>query len=206
MLGGPVMPDQPDAPPAADVTSLLQAWSDGNDEALHQLLPLVEQELRRVAARYMRGERPGHTLQPTALVNEAYLRLVGVKHVRWQNRAHFLAVSARMMRRILVDMARAKGYQKRGGRMPVVPLDEVEIAAPAPGHDLVALHDALDVLAAADARKSQVVELRFFGGLTVNETAEVLAVSPDTVMRDWAFAKAWLLRELAGDGPAGPEA
>jgi RNA polymerase sigma-70 factor, ECF subfamily len=197
------MPDQPDAPSAADVTALLQAWSEGEDDALRQLMPLVERELRQVAERYMRGERPGHTLQPTALVNEAYLRLVGVQHVRWQNRAHFLAVSARTMRRILVDMARAKGYQKRGGRMPVVPLDDVEVASPEPGHDLVALHDALDALAVEDARKSQVVELRFFGGLTVNETADVLAISPETVMRDWAFAKAWLLRELAGDSAAG---
>lgn len=203
MHGGPGMSDEPDAPAAAHVTALLQAWSQGDDDALRQLLPLVERELRQVAARYMRGERPGHTLQPTALVNEAYLRLVGVQHVRWQNRAHFLAVSARTMRRILVDMARAKGYQKRGGRMPVVPLDDVEVASPAPGHDLVALHDALDALAAADQRKSQVVELRFFGGLTVNETAAVLGVSAETVMRDWTFAKAWLLRELAADPPAG---
>ena len=200
--------DPPDrsAPPApadapAQVTALLQAWSEGDDEALGRLMPLVEQELRKVAARYMRGERPGHTLQPTALVNEAYLRLVGVQHVRWQSRAHFLAVSARTMRRILVDMARAKGYQKRGGRAPLVPLDEVEVAAPAPGFDLVALHDALDALAREDGRKSQVVELRFFGGLTVQETAEVLGISPETVMRDWAFAKAWLLRELAGGAP-----
>ena len=120
-------------------------------------------------------------------------------HVRWQNRAHFLAVAARMMRRILVDQARAKGYQKRGGRAPLVPLDDVEVAAPAPAADLVALHDALDALAREDERKSQVVELRYFGGLTVEETAEVLAVSPETVMRDWRFAKAWLLRELSPD-------
>jgi RNA polymerase sigma factor (TIGR02999 family) len=198
------MPAEPDPPPPAHVTALLQAWGDGNEDALRELMPLVERELRQVAARYMRGERPGHTLQPTALVNEAYLRLVGVTHVRWQSRAHFLAVSARTMRRILVDMARAKGYQKRGGRMPMVPLDDVEVASPVPGHDLVALHDALDALAAEDARKSQVVELRFFGGLTVHETAEVLGVSPETVMRDWTFAKVWLLRELAGDTPAAP--
>jgi RNA polymerase sigma factor (TIGR02999 family) len=201
MHGGHKMSAEPDPPPPAHVTALLQAWGEGNEDALRELMPLVERELRQVAARYMRGERPGHTLQPTALVNEAYLRLVGVKHVRWQSRAHFLAVSARTMRRILVDMARAKGYQKRGGRMPVVPLDDVEVASPTPGHDLVALHDALDALAAEDARKSQVVELRFFGGLTVNEAAEVLGVSADTVMRDWAFAKAWLLRELAGGAP-----
>lgn len=203
MPGRSGMSAESDTPAAADVTALLQAWSEGDEEALRRLMPVVEHELRQVAARYMRGERPGHTLQPTALVNEAYLRLVGVKHVRWQNRAHFLAVSARTMRRILVDMARAKGYQKRGGRMPVVPLDDVEVAAPEPGHDLVALHDALDALAAEDARKGQVVELRFFGGLTVDETAEVLGISAETVMRDWAFAKAWLLRALTSDPPAG---
>ncbi len=193
----------PDSPSAARVTALLHAWGEGDQDALRQLMPLVEHELRQVAARYMRGERPGHMLQPTALVNEAYLRLVGVTQVRWQNRAHFLAVSARVMRRVLVDMARAQGYQKRGGRLPRVSVDEVDVAAPAPGHDLVALHDALEALARADARKGQVVELRFFGGLTVHETAEVLAVSVETVMRDWAFAKAWLLRELGAGGPDG---
>jgi RNA polymerase sigma factor (TIGR02999 family) len=197
------MSPDPDPPSPADVTALLQAWSQGDDDALRQLMPFVERELRQVASRYMRGERPGHTLQPTALVNEAYLRLAGVKHVHWQNRAHFLAVSARTMRRILVDMARAKGYQKRGGRMPVASLDDVDVASPEPGPDLVALHDALEALSAAGARKGQVVELRFFGGLTVNETADVLGVSPDTVMRDWAFAKAWLLRELTSERPPG---
>jgi len=191
------------SPSPAPVTALLQAWADGDQSALGALLPLVEQELRRLARHYMRGERPGHTLQPTALVNEAYLRLVGVAHVRWQNRAHFLAVAARTMRRILVDLARAKGYQKRGGRAPVVPLDDVDIAAPALAPNLVALHDALEALADVDARKAQVVELRYFGGLTVKETAEVLDVSPETVMRDWTFAAAWLLRELAPDAPAG---
>ena len=195
------MTDDAAPPPAAHVTALLQAWGGGDQAALQALLPIVEQELHRLATRYMRGERPGHTLQPTALVNEAYLRLVDVAHVRWQNRAHFLAVAARMMRRILVDQARAKGYQKRGGRAPQVPLDDVEVAAPAPAADLVALHDALDALAREDARKGQVVELRYFGGLTVEETAEVLAVSPETVMRDWKFAKVWLLRELSPDAP-----
>lgn len=192
-----------DSSPPAPVTALLQAWADGDQSALAALVPLIEQELHRLARHYLRGERPGHTLQPTALVNEAYLRLVGIAHVRWQNRAHFLAVAARTMRRILVDMARARGYQKRGGRAPVVPLDDLEVAAPVPATDLVALHDALDALARVDARKAQVVELRYFGGLTVSETAEVLAVSPETVMRDWTFAKAWLLRELAPDAPAG---
>ena len=195
------MADDATPPSPARVTALLKAWGDGDQAALQALLPLVEQELHRLAAHYMRGERPGHTLQPTALVNEAYLRLVDVAHVRWQNRAHFLAVAARMMRRILVDMARAKGYQKRGGRAPVVPLDDVDVAAPAAPTDLVALHDALDALAAVDARKAQVVELRYFGGLTVEETADVIGVSPETVMRDWKFAKAWLLRELSPDAP-----
>jgi RNA polymerase sigma-70 factor, ECF subfamily len=192
----------PDEPPTP-VTALLKAWSDGDQTALEALLPLVEQELRRLARHYMRGERPGHTLQPTALVNEAYLRLVDIAHVRWQNRAHFLAVAARTMRRILVDMARAKGYQKRGGRVPVVSLDEVDVAAAGPDADVVALHDALEALAGVDARKAHVVELRYFGGLTVEETAEVVGVAPETVMRDWKFAKVWLLRELSPHASGG---
>jgi RNA polymerase sigma-70 factor (ECF subfamily) len=198
------MSDEAEPPSPARVTALLQAWGNGDQDALPALLPLVEQELRRLARHYMRGERPGHTLQPTALVNEAYLRLVDIAHVRWQNRAHFLAVAARTMRRVLVDMARAKGYQKRGGRAPLVPLDEVDVAAPAPTTDVVALHDALDALGALDARKAQVVELRYFGGLTVDETAEVIGVSPETVMRDWTFAKAWLLRAMSPDAPPAP--
>jgi RNA polymerase sigma factor (TIGR02999 family) len=189
--------------PAARVTALLQAWGEGDPAALDALMPVLEQELRRVAARSMRGERPGHTLQPTALVNEAYLRLVQVAHVRWQNRAHFLAVAARTMRRILVDLARAKATRKRGERVALVPLDDVDVAAAAPP-DVEALHDALDALARYDARKSQVVELRYFGGLTVPETAAVLGVSPETVMRDWTFAKAWLLRELSDDDGTPP--
>ena len=192
-----------DTPPPARVTALLQAWSDGDQAALQDLLPLVEGELHRLARRYMRGERPGHTLQPTALVNEAYLRLVGVSRIRWQNRGHFLAVAARAMRHILVDLARARGYQKRGGGVAAVPLDGLDVAGATPGPDVVALHDALEALAQFDARKSQVVELRYFGGLTVEETAEVLGVSPETVMRDWKFAKAWLLRQLSPDPPAG---
>jgi RNA polymerase sigma-70 factor (ECF subfamily) len=189
--------------PAARVTALLQAWGEGDPAALDALMPVLEQELRRVAARSMRGERPGHTLQPTALVNEAYLRLAQVAHVRWQNRAHFLAVAARTMRRILVDLARAKATRKRGERVALVPLDDVDVAAAAPP-DVEALHDALDALARYDARKSQVVELRYFGGLTVPETAAVLGVSPETVMRDWTFAKAWLLRELSDDDGTPP--
>jgi RNA polymerase sigma factor (TIGR02999 family) len=192
-----------DTPPPARVTALLQAWSEGDQAALQDLLPLVEGELHRLARRYMRGERPGHTLQPTALVNEAYLRLVGVSRIRWQNRGHFLAVAARAMRHILVDLARARGYQKRGGGVAAVPLDGLDVAGATPGPDVVALHDALEALAQFDARKSQVVELRYFGGLTVEETAEVLGVSPETVMRDWKFAKAWLLRQLSPDPPAG---
>jgi RNA polymerase sigma factor (TIGR02999 family) len=148
----------------------------------------------------MAGERGGHSLQATALVNEAYLRLIDVQHVDWQNRAHFLAMSARLMRRVLVDVARSKRYQKRGGGAVRVTFDEELIVTPEPGHDLVALDDALEALAAVDARKARVIELRFFGGLSVEETAAVLTVSVDTVMRDWKFAKAWLQRELGHRG------
>ena len=149
-----------------------------------------------MAARYLSRERRGLTLQATALVNEAYLRLIEVQQVQWQNRAHFFAMAARLMRRILVDEARARGYQKRGGGAPVLSLDEALIVPTQPDHDLVALDDALTALAAVDARKSQVVELRFFGGLSIDETAEALHVSRDTVKRDWKMAKLWLLREL----------
>jgi RNA polymerase sigma factor (TIGR02999 family) len=158
----------------------------------------VYDELRHVAAGYLRRERDGHTLQATALVNEAYLRLIEVRHVQWQNRAHFFAMAARLMRRILVDAARARGYQKRGGGTPPLSLDEALIVPVEPGADLVALDDALSALAAIDERKSQVVEMRFFGGLSIDETAEALHVSRDTVKRDWKMAKLWLLRELGG--------
>jgi RNA polymerase sigma factor (TIGR02999 family) len=158
----------------------------------------VYEELRRVAARYLRRERHGHTLQATALVNEAYLRLIEVRHVHWQNRAHFFAMAARLMRRILVDAARARGYQKRGGGAPLLSLDEALIVPAQRGDDLVALDDALTALAAIDSRKCQVVEMRFFAGLTLDETAEALHVSRDTVKRDWKMAKLWLLRELGG--------
>ena len=164
--------------------------------AFDALVPLIYDELRRIARQQMRHERPGQTLQTTALVNEAYVRLIEVKRVRWQNRAHFFAMSARVMRRILVDTARAKGCQKRGDRATQVPLEAALVVADTPGPDVVALDDALNALEAFDRRKSQVVELRFFGGLTVEETAEALHVSPDTVMRDWRLAKAWLLHEL----------
>ena len=173
------------------------AWRGGNEAALEQLVPLVHEELHRIARGCMRGERAGHSLQATALVNEAYLRLIGAQQVDWQNRVHFLAVSARLMRRILVDFARSKNYQKRGGGAQAVTLDEA-LVVNEPGRDLIALDEALDALAKLDERKSRVVEMRFFGGLSVEETAAVLGVSGDTVMRDWRLAKAWLLRELRG--------
>lgn len=181
---------------ANGLTGLLLAWRDGNDDALGQLIRALEGELRRLARRYMAGERAGHTLQATALVNEAYLRLIDVRRVNWQNRAHFLAMAARVMRRILVEAARAKGYQKRGGRAVRVTFDESLPVAAALDHDLVALDDALNVLATVDDRKSRVIELRFFGGLNIEETAAVLNVSPDTVKRDWRLARAWLWREM----------
>jgi RNA polymerase sigma factor (TIGR02999 family) len=175
---------------------LLLAWRAGDEAALEQLVPLVHDELHRIARRCMHGERAGHSLQATALVNEAYLRLLDAQHVNWQNRAHFLAMSARLMRRILVDFARAKRNQKRGGDAVRVTFVEGLAVSNEPDVDLVELHDALDALAVFDSRKSQVVELRFFGGLSVEETAIVLKVSPETVMRDFKLAKAWLAREL----------
>ena len=183
--------------PPEQVTQLLVAWSDGDESALEKLIPLVNDELRRLAHHYIGGERAGHTLQTTALVNEAYLRLVDSSRVQWQNRAHFFAVSAQLMRRILVDYARAHRSQKRGGEMTRVSLEGALPIARDREPDLVALDEALSGLAAVDHRKSRVVELRFFGGLTVEETAQVLEVSTDTVMRDWRLAKSWLLRELS---------
>jgi RNA polymerase sigma factor (TIGR02999 family) len=181
------------------VTKLLRAWSDGDDSALERLMPIVEAELRRLARGYMRRERRDHTLQVTALVNEAFLRLTGARQLRWQDRAHFLGISARLMRQVLVDHARARGYQKRGGDARRVALDETVLVSPGPAVALLALDRALDVLTAADPRKGRVIELRYFGGLSVEETAEVLHVSSDTVKRDWRLAKLWLLRELEGD-------
>jgi RNA polymerase sigma factor (TIGR02999 family) len=181
-----------------EVTQLLRAWGSGDDRALEKLTPLVETELHRLAHRYMTREKPGHTLQTTALVNELYLKLVNVQDMTWQDRAHFFAISARMMRHILTDFARSRQFQKRGGAAQHVTLDEALIASPEQDTDMVALDEALSQLAAVDARKSQVVELRFFGGLNVDETAEVLKVSRETVIRDWKFAKVWLLRELSG--------
>jgi RNA polymerase sigma factor (TIGR02999 family) len=178
------------------ITDLLIAWHEGDARALDRLIPLVHDELRRLAHRHMRGERRGHQLQTTALVNEAYLRLVDSTRVRWQDRAHFFAVSAQLMRRILVDMARARLKRKRGGGVLRVAFDEALGVSGTPGPELVALDDALRALAEVDERKSRVVELRFFGGLSVEETAAALGVSPVTVMRDWAMAKAWLSREM----------
>ena len=178
------------------MTGLLVAWGQGDESAFEQLVPLVHAELRRLAHREMGRERAGHTLQTTALVNEAYMRLIDVSQVQWKDRAHFFAMSARLMRRILVDHARARQSQKRGGDARKVSFDEALVVSEERGSDLVALDDALQALAAVDARKSQVIELRYFGGLSVEETAEALQVSPDTVIRDWRLAKAWLLREL----------
>ena len=181
----------------SDATNLLLAWSSGDASALEQLMPLVYQELRSLAVRYMRQERADHTLQATALVNEAYLRLVDVNRIQWQNRSHFLAVAAQTMRRILVEFARQRHRQKRGGDAVHVALEDAPDIVQHQAVDLVALNDALAALATLDSRMSQVVELRFFGGLTVEETAAVLNVSPETVMRDWKTAKVWLLRELS---------
>jgi len=180
---------------------LLLSWAHGDEGALEHLIPLVYQELHRIARCCMAGEREGNSLQATALVNEAYVRLVDGKAVEWRDRAHFLAVSARVMRRILVDHARARHYQKRGGHAAKVTFDEALVVTSEPGQDFVALDDALDALARFDERKSRVIEMRFFGGLSVEETAVVLKVSPATVMGDWRLAKAWLRREMRGDHP-----
>lgn len=180
----------------SDVTALLVRWGQGDNAARDELIPLVHDELHRIAFRYMAGERASHTLQPTALVNEAYLRLIDVQRVRWTDRTHFLAVSARLMRRVLVDFARARRSQKRGGGVDMVTFDEELPVLDESAAGVVALDEALQTLAAFDERKSRVIELRFFGGLSVDETALALDVSPDTVMRDWRLAKAWLSRAL----------
>jgi len=186
---------------AGDVSKLLRAWSDGDQTALERLTLIVYDELRRLARRYKR-ERPGHSLQTTALVNEAYMRMVDYKRMQWQNRAHFFAVSAQLMRRILVEHARRHNL-KRGGDVLHFSLDEPAVVGTDRAADLVALDDAMAALARFDPRKEQVVEMRFFGGLSVEETAEVLRVSPITVMRDWSTAKAWLYRELTGESDDG---
>lgn len=179
-----------------NLTNLLAAWSDGDEIALEQLTPIVYQELHRIAHNYMRKENGGHDLQTTALVNEAYLRLVGQRQIQWQNRSHFFAIASTIMRRILVDYARSNLYQKRGGGAVHVSLSQAEFISPEKHLDVVALDEALQSLAKIDERRSRVVELRFFAGLDVRETADILKVSVDTVMRDWNLAKAWLKREL----------
>lgn len=182
---------------AGDISTLLRAWSGGDQSALDKLTPIVYDELRRLARRYMKYERPGHSMQATALVNEAYMRLVDYRRMEWQNRAHFFAVSSQLMRRILVEHARRHNL-KRGGSVQHVALENAAVVGAGRAADLVALDDAMNTLARLDPRKVQVVEMRFFGGLSVEETAEVLKVSPITVMRDWSTAKAWLYRELGG--------
>lgn len=183
-------------PSTHEVTQLLKAWTTGDEQALEKLTPLVYEQLHQVAQRYMAGERSGHTLQTTALVHEVYLKLVDCQQIDWQDRAHFFAVSARLMRHILIDFARSRGYQKRGGAAPHLSLEDAPSVCSEPDSNLVALDDALQSLAAVDDRKSKVVELKFFGGLSVEETAEVLKISVATVVRDWNLAKVWLLREL----------
>jgi RNA polymerase sigma-70 factor, ECF subfamily len=186
-----------------EVTRLLQAWGTGDQGALKRLMDVVYGELHKLASHYMAAEQGGHTLQTTALVNEVYIRLVDVKHVGWEDRAHFFALCAQLMRRVLIDFARSRNYQKRGGRIPHVELYEAATISMETGPEILAVDEALKSLAKVDRRKSQVVELRFFGGLTVDETATVLKVSAETVNRDWRLAKAWLLRELSGEGTHG---
>jgi RNA polymerase sigma factor (TIGR02999 family) len=186
------------APGPSDITRLLIAWSDGRREALDDLMPIVYADLRRVAAGYMRRETPGHALQPTALVHEAYVRLIDQRQVKWRNRAHFFGVAAGMMRRILVDNARRRRADKRGGGWERVTLAGDEAAADSHKEvDVLALHDALERLAAFDPQQARIVELRYFGGLTIEEAAEVVGVSPATVVREWTIAKAWLRADLS---------
>jgi RNA polymerase sigma factor (TIGR02999 family) len=190
-------------PPAGeDITKLLQAWRAGDQAALEQLVPIVHVELHRIASRYMANEQPG-TLQTTALVNELYLRLVDIRRIAWKDRTHFFAVCSRLMRRVLVDASRSRKSLKRGGHTLQVPVEEHVATYPPTAVDLIALDSALDRLAAFDARKSRIVELRFFAGLSADETAVVLDVSVDTVLRDWRLAKVWLFRELGGDSSDG---
>jgi RNA polymerase sigma-70 factor, ECF subfamily len=193
------MTDFSQDPSKAEVTQLLRAWGEGDNQALERLVPLVERELHRLAHHCMAREDPGHTLQTTALVNEVYLRLVDVSAVSWRDRAHFFAISARMMRRVLTDFARSRNYQKRGGGAVQVSLDEGLVVTPEKNPDILALDEALSRFAEVYPRQSQVVELRFFGGLEVEETAEALKISTITVKRDWRFAKSWLLRAMSGE-------
>jgi RNA polymerase sigma-70 factor, ECF subfamily len=182
--------------PPQEVTQLLVDWGNGNQAALDRLMPVVYTELRQLAHRYMRRERPGHTMQTTALIHEAYLRLVDQNQVRWQHQAHFFGIAARLMRQILIEHARSHTRAKRGGGVGTISLDEAAIVSQARATELLALDDALERLATIDPRKSQVVELRFFGGLSVEEAAQVLNIAPNTVLRDWRMAKAWLRREI----------
>jgi RNA polymerase sigma-70 factor (ECF subfamily) len=184
-------------PTPGSITRLLVKWRAGDKTALDRLVPLVYREMRRLAGYYMRRQRADHSLQTSALINEAYLRLIDHKNMRWENRAHFYAVAAQAMRRILVDHARSRGYQKRGGGAIKVSFDEAVVGAEERAEELIALDDALKDLAVMDPRKSQIVELRYFGGLSVDETAEVIGVSPVTVMREWRSAKGWLLRAIS---------
>jgi RNA polymerase sigma-70 factor, ECF subfamily len=193
------MPDSAEVPSKVEVTRLLKAWGEGDDGALARLTPVVENELHRMAHRCMARENPGHTLQTTALVNEVYLRLVDIHEVSWQDRAHFFAMSARLMRRVLTDFARSRHYQKRGAGAVQVSLDEGLLVTSQKDADIMALDAALTEFAVLYPRQSQVVELRFFGGLEVEEAAEALRISPVTVKRDWRFAKAWLLRAINGE-------
>ena len=188
------------AQPTQDVTALLRAWTGGDAEALDRLLPVLYEELRRTARAYMRRERSGHTLQTTALVNEVFLRLVNIHQVQWHDRVHFLTMAAQLMRRILVDHARRRGYVKRGGGERPVPLDELAVISPGRGSHFIVVDDALNALSKRDERKAKVVEMRFFGGLSVEETATALNVSTQTVLRDWSLAKAWLRREMSQVG------
>ena len=190
--------------PSQGITHLLLAWQAGDEQALDRLLPVVYEELRRLAHRSMSRERPGHLLQTTALVNEVYLNLIDARQVAWRDRAHFFAICARLMREVLVHYARARDAQKRGGGLRQISLDDSTLCAPAPDADLLDLDDALAALNSFDARKARVVELRFFGGLTLDETAEVLNVSADTVGRDWDFAKTWLCRRMARSRTGAP--
>ena len=185
------------APEQPEVTGLLKAWTDGEQAALDRLAPVVYQELHQMARRYMRNERAGNTLQATALVNEVYLRLVDVKNVDWQHRAQFFAISAQIMRRILVDAARARGSHKRGGGAKKVNVDDVAVISPEPEQSILALDLALEEFAKLAPRQAKVVELRYFGGLSEDEIAEVMKISARTVERDWQFAKSWLIRELS---------
>jgi RNA polymerase sigma factor (TIGR02999 family) len=189
-------------PSRPDVTQLLAAWGNGDQLAREELMSVVYQELHRLAHHYMKRESPGHTLQTSALVNEAFVRLVEQRDVQWRNRAHFFGIASQMMRRILVDYARSRLYAKRGGGARALSLDEALVVSDERSAEVVALNDALDYLAEFDLRKSQIVELRFFGGLSIEETAKVLEVSPGTVMRDWTMAKAWLRREMSNDARA----